>query len=67
VVKSATGLKSLDSLFESVQGIKQVLSAPRSPWRRAYLERAIGTIRRECLDHLIALNEQRLHRDFQEF
>jgi transposase InsO family protein len=33
-------------------GIKQVLSAPRSPWQRAYVERVIGTIRRECLDHL---------------
>jgi transposase InsO family protein len=32
--------------------IKQVLSAPRSPWQRAYVERVIGTIRRECLDHL---------------
>src|SRR5262249_50996979 len=32
-------------------GIKQVLSAPRSPWQRAYVERVIGTIRRECLDH----------------
>ena len=27
-------------------GIKQVLSAPRSPWQRAYVERVIGTIRR---------------------
>jgi hypothetical protein len=33
-------------------GIKPVLSAPRSPWQRAYVERVIGTIRRECLDHL---------------
>jgi putative transposase len=32
-------------------GIKQVLSAPRCPWQRAYVERVIGTIRRECLDH----------------
>jgi putative transposase len=31
-------------------GIKQVLSAPRSPWQRAYVERVVGTIRRECLD-----------------
>jgi putative transposase len=33
-----------------VMGIKEVLSAPRSPWQRAYVERVIGTIRRECLD-----------------
>ena len=32
--------------------IKQVLTAPRSPWQRAYVERVIGTIRRECLDHM---------------
>jgi transposase InsO family protein len=38
-------------------GIKQVLSAPRSPWQRAYVERVIGTIRRECLDHMIVCNE----------
>jgi putative transposase len=46
-------------------GIKQVLSAPRSPWQRAYVERVIGTIRRECLDHLIVFNERSLHRHLQ--
>src|SRR5262244_3983964 len=40
-----------------VMDIKQVLSAPRSPWQRAYVERVIGSIRRECLDHLIVFNE----------
>jgi transposase InsO family protein len=30
-------------------------TAPRSPWQRAYVERDIGTIRRECLDHVIGL------------
>jgi putative transposase len=49
-----------------MQGIKQVPSAPRSPWQRAYVEQAIGTIRRESLDHLIASNEQSLHRHIQE-
>ena len=39
-------------------GIKQVLSAPRSPWQRAYVERVIGTIRRECLDHVIVFSER---------
>ena len=42
------------------QGIKQVLSAPRSPWQRAYVERLIGSIRRECLDHVIVLGERSL-------
>jgi len=39
-------------------GIKQVVSAPRSRWQRAYVERVIGTIRRECLDHIIVFNER---------
>jgi putative transposase len=43
-------------------GIKQVLSAPRSPWQRAYVERVIGSIRRECLDHMIVFHEQSLRR-----
>jgi putative transposase len=41
-------------------GIKQVLSDPRSPQQRAYIERVIGTIRRECLDHVIVFNESSL-------
>jgi putative transposase len=43
-------------------GIQQVLSAPRSPWQRAYIERLIGSIRRECLDHVIVFNERSLKR-----
>jgi transposase InsO family protein len=42
-------------------GIKQVLSAPHSPWQRAYVERVTGMIRREGLDHLIVFNERSLH------
>ncbi|MGA2597336.1 MAG: integrase core domain-containing protein [Bryobacteraceae bacterium] len=48
-------------------GIKQVLSAPRSPWQRAYVERVIGTIRRECLDHVIVLNQRDLSLHLQAF
>ena len=36
----------------AAMGIKEVLSTPRSPWERAFVERVIGTIRRECLDHV---------------
>ena len=43
-------------------GIKQVLSAPRSPWQRAYLKRLIGSIRRECLDPMIIFGNRALHR-----
>jgi len=42
--------------------IHEVLSAPRSPWQRAYIERLIGSIRRECLDHMIVFNEASLRR-----
>jgi putative transposase len=41
-------------------GICELLSAPRSPWQRAYVERVIGSIRRECLDHVIVFNENSL-------
>jgi transposase InsO family protein len=43
-------------------GISEVLSAPRSPWQRAYVERVIGSIRRECLDHVIVFRESSLRR-----
>ena len=46
----------------AVMNIKEVLSAPRSPWQRAYVERVIGSIRRECLDHVIILDEEGLRR-----
>jgi putative transposase len=48
-------------------GIEEVLSTPRSPWQRAYVERLIGTIRRECLDHVIVFNETSLRRHLQGF
>ncbi len=50
-------------------GIKQVLSIPRSPWPRAYIERVVGTIRRECLDHMVVFNERALYRlnSFSEY
>ena len=47
--------------------IEQVLSAPRAPWQRAYIERVIGSIRRECLDHVIVFNEGSLYRHVQSF
>jgi transposase InsO family protein len=51
----------------NAMGIKEVLSAPRSPWQRAYVERVIGTLRRECLDHVIVLNEASLYRHVKAF
>jgi putative transposase len=48
-------------------GIEEVLSAPRSPWQRAYVERFVGTIRRECLDHVIVFNEAGLYRHLKSY
>jgi hypothetical protein len=42
--------------------IREVLTAPRSPWQNAYVERLIGSIRRDCLDHVLVLNERGLRR-----
>ena len=58
-----------DAFSKQVQdmAIQEVLSAPRSPWQRAYVERVIGTIRRECLDHVIVFSEASLYRHVKSF
>jgi putative transposase len=43
-------------------GIGEVVSSPSSPWQNPYAERLIGSIRRECLDHVIVLSERHLRR-----
>jgi transposase InsO family protein len=48
-------------------GIVEVPIAPRSPWQNPYCERVIGSIRRECLDHVIVLNEAHLKRILTEY
>ena len=53
-VNSITGCSSL--------GIEEVLTAPRSPWQNPYVERLIGSIRRECLNHVIVFNDRHLKR-----
>jgi putative transposase len=51
----------------NAMGTREVLSAPGSPWQRAYVERLIGTLRRECLDHVIVFNEASLYRHVKAF
>jgi putative transposase len=40
--------------------IQEVRTAPRSPWQNPYVERLIGSIRREVLDHMLVLHERHL-------
>ena len=48
-------------------GIDEVLTAPRSPWQNPYVERIIGSIRRECLNHVIIINERHLRRQLKSY
>ena len=48
-------------------GIQEVRTAFRSPWQNPYVERVIGSIRRECLDRLIVLNESGLRKILDEY
>jgi transposase InsO family protein len=65
-------LRDRDRIFDSgfteqveELGIQEVLRAPGVPQPRSYIERVVGTIRRECLDHVIVFNEASLCRHLQ--
>jgi transposase InsO family protein len=47
--------------------IEEVITAPRSPFQNPYAERIIGSIRRECLDHLIIIGEDHLRRTLRDY
>jgi putative transposase len=47
--------------------IREILTAPRSPWQNAYLERLIGSIRHDCLDHVLIFNERGLRRILKSY
>jgi len=47
---------------DSAPRIREVLTAPHSPWQNPFAERLIGSIRRECLDHVLVLSERHLRR-----
>ena len=62
-------LRDRDAIFDdafrrsvAAIGLTDVRTAPRSPWQNPYVERLIGSMRRECLDHVIVLNERHLRR-----
>ena len=48
-------------------GIQDIMTQARSPWQNGYIERLIGSIRRECLDHVIVFNECHLMRVMGEY
>jgi len=48
-------------------GVEDVLTAPRSPWQNPFVQRVIGSIRRECLDHVIVWNERSLRRYLRQY
>jgi transposase InsO family protein len=47
--------------------IDEVLTAPRAPWQNPFVERVIGSLRRECLDHVIVWNERSLRLHLQQY
>ena len=48
-------------------GIRDRPTSPRSPWQNAYVERLIGTLRRECLDHVLIFGERHLRRVLKSY
>jgi putative transposase len=50
-----------------VLDIREAVIAPRSPWQNAYAERVIGSIRRECLDHVVIVSERQLLRILSKY
>ena len=66
-------LHDRDSVFAHVattiagMNTQAIRTAPRSPWQNAYVERVIGSIRRECLDHVIVMNAAGLHRVITDY
>jgi len=48
-------------------GISEVKTAPRSPWQNPFVERLIGTLRRDCIDHVIIFGENHLRRILRDY
>jgi transposase InsO family protein len=48
-------------------GINEIVTVYRSPWQNGYVERLIGSIKRECLDHVIVLNESHLRTNLSDY
>src|SRR5437867_6841776 len=59
--RAATSPSDSDNVLAKHR-IREVLTAPHSPWQNPFVERLIGSVRRECLDHVLVLNECHLRR-----
>ena len=68
VIRDRDAIYGLD-VRRTVQrmGIEDLLTAHRCPWQNSFVERVIGSIRRECLDHVIVWNERSLQRHLQRY
>src|SRR5207237_10016996 len=67
-------LRDRDSVYGHVfrqrvkgRGVGEVLTAPQSPWQNPFAERLIGSIRRECLNHVLVLGERHLRRTLARY
>src|SRR2546428_8653405 len=67
-------LRDRDSVYGHVfrqrvkgMGVGEVLTAPHSPWQNPFAERLIGSIRRECLNHVLVLGERHLLRTLARY
>ena len=69
-----TLIRDRDRIYGSVvrrrlraMGIRDTPTAPTSPWQNGFAERLIGSIRRECLDHIIVWDEKHLRRILKSY
>ena len=60
-------IRDRDRIYGRAMGIRDKPTAPASPWQNGFAERLIGSIRRECLDHIIVLGEAHLRRILKSY
>jgi transposase InsO family protein len=68
LLRDRDGMYGLEfQLCAEALGLEQVRIAPGCPWQSPYVERLIGSVRRECLDHVLVLNRAHLHRVLESY
>lgn len=68
LLRDRDGIYGLDfQHMAQVLGLEELRIAPRSPWQSPYVERFIGSLRRDCLDHVVVLNRTHLHRVLESY